>query len=105
MTPDPITQAIEILEYAFDIYGDEDGPWPHIENALTALRQHREWRPIETLTDAEGDVILLNSSRNLVLSMDAKRWRTTIGYPDHLHFHADYWKPINPPKESDDERA
>lgn len=100
MSNDQIQMAIESRPDMHDTEAYADWANEHAQAIETALRQHQQdggWRPIETLTDAEGDIILLNSARNLVLSMDAKRWRSTIGYPDHLHFHADYWKQINPP--------
>lgn len=42
MSSELLPKAIESLEYAVDIYGDEDGPWPHIGQALDYLRQHQQ---------------------------------------------------------------
>lgn len=51
MTPDPIKQAIEALSKAAqpNLYAaDETVQSAH--TALTALRQHKEWRPIDENT-------------------------------------------------------
>lgn len=114
MTPDPIKQAIESLEYAFDIYGDEDGPWPHIGNALTALRQHQQdggWLPIES-APRDGTPFLayvkkthsglMPKNRVFRISLTKKGWCCGNNYFNESQL--THWQPLPPaPKKENDD--